>query len=281
MTKRAPRYPRNNCKICGKQCKNRHAKTCSLECKHIAQKTMPYRHTGETKRKLSELKTGTTASPEARAKMSAKRKGKKRPPGLMEKLHEHNRNNPNHPGLIKARADLVERNKSMEWTDERRAKVGHASRQKKMSDEAKAKVSAANLGKVTSPETRAKMAEAARRPDVIAKQQAAAKRMAHIKGGTSIERAVRAKLESSGIPFEEQKGIWRYRVDFFLPESNEVIECDGDFWHSRPEAKARDARKDIYLASLGYRVWRFWESDIKSGRAFLHPIFRDRNFVSS
>lgn len=121
------------------------------------------------------------------------------------------------------------------------------------------------------------MRDTALRPEVVEKRIAAAKRTAKLKAPTNIERAVKAKLEASGIVFEEQFPIGQYMADFFLPESKEVIEADGDYWHSRPETKVRDARKDIYCASLGYIVWRFTERDIKSGQAFKHPIFANRN----
>ncbi len=41
-----------------------------------------------------------------------------------------------------------------------------------------------------------------------------------------------------------------------------VVECDGEYWHGSPEAKKRDAKRDRYLTSRGYRVMRFPEAAI-------------------
>lgn len=81
--------------------------------------------------------------------------------------------------------------------------------------------------------------------------------------GTDIELAVEAVLQTLEIGYETQKAIGRYVVDFYVPSKNLVIECDGEYWHDRPEMQAKDARKDTYFASKGYHVLRLLGSQIR------------------
>lgn len=54
----------------------------------------------------------------------------------------------------------------------------------------------------------------------------------------------------------------RFFVDFFIYEKNIVIECDGNYWHNYPHGKIVDKIRTTELLSIGYKVLRFWESDI-------------------
>ena len=76
------------------------------------------------------------------------------------------------------------------------------------------------------------------------------------------------ELERQRIPFMKQQPIdGLYVVDALVPGAKIAIECDGDYWH-RPEDKSiaqRDQKKTKYLESRGYKVFRFWESEIKAG----------------
>lgn len=87
------------------------------------------------------------------------------------------------------------------------------------------------------------------------------------RGESSIEALIREELERRGVPFEPQAQIGRFCVDFVLPQSQSVIECDGDYWHSQPGAKTRDQLKDHYLAEKGYCVFRFTEAEIRKSPA--------------
>lgn len=80
---------------------------------------------------------------------------------------------------------------------------------------------------------------------------------------TSIEEAMYAELERRGVTFVKQQvidGLWV--VDALIPGVRLVIECDGEYWHSRPEMVKRDRKKDAYLRSRGYKVFRFPEAAI-------------------
>lgn len=75
---------------------------------------------------------------------------------------------------------------------------------------------------------------------------------------TSIEKPIADALRSLGIPFTHNSRIGRYFADFVIYE-NSVIECDGNYWH---KDKAKDQRKDEYLYSQGFFVFRFSEDRI-------------------
>jgi len=148
-----------------------------------------------------------------------------------------------------------------------------------LSAEQKAKISAAHLGRVHSPEARQRMREAQRRPEVRAKislsmrtsSRALEERAARFqrKSATWIELAVRDALTAAGVAFLFQHPINRWMVDFFLPEKNLILECDGDYWHSLPGRKERDEKRDQDLAALGYRVVHLPEHRIKAGAVAL------------
>ena len=78
---------------------------------------------------------------------------------------------------------------------------------------------------------------------------------------TSAERRLWYLLRAhrfQGVGFRRQTLIGSFIVDFISHEHNLIIELDGG-QHS--ESK-RDARRDEWLNSKGYRVLRFWNSDV-------------------
>ena len=64
----------------------------------------------------------------------------------------------------------------------------------------------------------------------------------------------------AGFKFVRQKSIGPYIVDFLCRDRNLVVEVDGG-QHAESES---DKVRDAYLASEGYRVVRFWNSDVLS-----------------
>lgn len=59
-------------------------------------------------------------------------------------------------------------------------------------------------------------------------------------------------------PFEFQAELGPFRVDFLWREQRVIAECDGFAFHGSTRAKfEKDRRRDNYLQSLGYTVWRF------------------------
>ena len=77
------------------------------------------------------------------------------------------------------------------------------------------------------------------------------------------ERIVENYLLFNNVLYVKQ---FRYKLgvaDFYLPEENIIIECDGDYWHNLPNYKKRDKKQTEWLEENGYKVVRLWESDIK------------------
>jgi very-short-patch-repair endonuclease len=82
---------------------------------------------------------------------------------------------------------------------------------------------------------------------------------------TRIETKLYMELERRGVTFVRQQvidGLWV--VDALVPGARMVIECDGEYWHSLPGAAERDKKKDTYLTSRGYKVFRFPEAAINA-----------------
>lgn len=105
-------------------------------------------------------------------------------------------------------------------------------------------------------------------------------RRCHIKGRkreTNIEKKVREQLEKRNIAYEQEKRIGhRFHLDFYLPEQNIAIECDGKFWHSLPGAARRDKRKEKFIESLGMSLVRLPEDQIRADdfeEKFLEYVF--------
>jgi very-short-patch-repair endonuclease len=77
--------------------------------------------------------------------------------------------------------------------------------------------------------------------------------------------AVRAH-RLDGASFRRQTPIGPYIVDFVSHAAKIVIEIDGG-QHFEDRQEARDAKRDAYLASKGYRVLRFSNLDVVSNRS--------------
>ncbi len=69
------------------------------------------------------------------------------------------------------------------------------------------------------------------------------------------------ELKSLGFHFRRQAPIGRYIVDFVSFSSRLIIEADGG-QHGMPEGERSDEARDEFLRSQGFKVLRFWNSDI-------------------
>jgi|SRR5687768_16180162 very-short-patch-repair endonuclease len=69
------------------------------------------------------------------------------------------------------------------------------------------------------------------------------------------------ELPVEGTHFRRQAPIGRYVVDFFCPAKHLIIELDGGH-HNDDETAKRDLERQRWLEREGYRVIRFWNSDI-------------------
>lgn len=84
----------------------------------------------------------------------------------------------------------------------------------------------------------------------------------YIKCESYIERRLYKALMLRGYYVRTQVYCGKYRIDIALPSYNIAIECDGKEYHSTPEQKAHDRRKNNYLRRHGWRVLRFSGRDI-------------------
>lgn len=91
---------------------------------------------------------------------------------------------------------------------------------------------------------------------------------------TDIEIAIENELKRQYIPYLYQAPIENIAlVDFLLPNKI-IIQCDGIYWHNKPNVKQRDKKQDIILTSYGYKIFRFTDIEInKSTQKCLEKIY--------
>ena len=63
----------------------------------------------------------------------------------------------------------------------------------------------------------------------------------------------------NGVSFRRQHAIGKYIVDFCSVKMKLIIELDGN---QHMEQSEYDIARSIYLESLGYKVMRFWNSQV-------------------
>lgn len=76
-----------------------------------------------------------------------------------------------------------------------------------------------------------------------------------------------------GSHFRRQAPIGPYVVDFFCPAKRLILEIDGGH-HNEDDVAERDRNRQQWLENEGYRVIRFWNSDIAADlNAVLERIY--------
>ena len=70
------------------------------------------------------------------------------------------------------------------------------------------------------------------------------------------EKAMALLLDRLGVEYQMHHKIGKYRVDFYVPSRNLVIEVDHPYWHGLPEIAKRDAQRDDVLSRIGYAIRR-------------------------
>lgn len=245
----------------------------------------------EARKKLAESRRGKKWPEEVKAKMSTSHKGKK----LSE---EHKQNMANAHRGQKRSAETIERmiqahkGKHADLrTPEKNAKRAATLRAKltgvPRSEEVKAKIRAAKQVKpyIYSDEKRAKMSAAAKAKfarmtaeerrvmfaEFMRAGQAAAKEYI---SDTKPERVVEETLRLFGFSYEKQKRIGLCAVDFFIPETNTVIEVMGCYWHAcktcgyssenHEKRREHDRKRRWFLQSQGYTVEYIWEHELQA-----------------
>jgi very-short-patch-repair endonuclease len=71
------------------------------------------------------------------------------------------------------------------------------------------------------------------------------------------------ELPVEGTHFRRQAPIGPYVVDFFCPAKKLIVELDGGH-HNDDATAVRDRKRQVWLEQEGYRVIRFWNSDVTS-----------------
>ncbi|HYB89851.1 MAG TPA: endonuclease domain-containing protein [Candidatus Binataceae bacterium] len=64
-----------------------------------------------------------------------------------------------------------------------------------------------------------------------------------------------------GVKFRRQYPIGPYVADFCCVERQLIVELDGG-QHAEPAQQGADQRRSAVLAASGYRVLRFWDSEV-------------------
>ena len=64
-----------------------------------------------------------------------------------------------------------------------------------------------------------------------------------------------------GLKFRRQFKIGKYVVDFYCLEKRLIIELDGGH-HNETDKSALDLERQKYLETKGYKVLRFWNSEL-------------------
>lgn len=98
-------------------------------------------------------------------------------------------------------------------------------------------------------------------------------------------------LDKLGIKYVQQfeaKSIGRF-FDFYLPNSNLIIEIDGDYWHCNPDKykdgpinqmqkknQRIDELKNKWALTNGIPIMRIWENDINHNPESVMERLRDR-----
>lgn len=65
------------------------------------------------------------------------------------------------------------------------------------------------------------------------------------------------------VKFRRQYPIGKYVVDFCCISKKLVLEIDGSH-HNRIENKVKDADRDSFIESRGYKILRIWNNDLEN-----------------
>jgi very-short-patch-repair endonuclease len=81
------------------------------------------------------------------------------------------------------------------------------------------------------------------------------------------------ELPIKGTHFRRQAPIGPYVIDFFCPAKRLIVELDGGH-HNEDAVVERDSERQAWLEQQGYRVIRFWNSEVTSNlNAVMEQIY--------
>lgn len=93
---------------------------------------------------------------------------------------------------------------------------------------------------------------------------------------TSIEKKLMGAMHWVNLQYEFQYVVGgKFICDFAFPKEMLIVECDGEYWHSTPKQRKRDASKDAYLQACGYTVLRLSDKRIEQDvESCVHAIMK-------
>ena len=86
---------------------------------------------------------------------------------------------------------------------------------------------------------------------------------------TSIEKKIEEMLKEINVDYKGQHIVCRESggmltaIDFAIPNRKIAVYADGNYWHNYPEGTERDKKITGKLEERGWKVIRFWETEIK------------------
>jgi hypothetical protein len=109
----------------------------------------------------------------------------------------------------------------------------------------------------------------------------------------SLESKVAAELDRLGLKYTYQffihDGELCRSYDFKLKRRPIIIEADGDYWHGNPntehhcpsvnDIQENDKLKEKMAEARGYKVIRFWESDVKRNLSIIETKLRSEGIL--
>lgn len=98
----------------------------------------------------------------------------------------------------------------------------------------------------------------------------------HIRTDTGLERRFLRLVRSAGLPTPETQ-VWLhgYRVDFYWPDLDLIVETDGLRYHRTPSQQAKDRRRDQIHTAAGLTTVRFAESQIRHEADHVSAVLAD------
>jgi very-short-patch-repair endonuclease len=228
----------------------------------------------EHRRRISEgLRERIRTSDEERIRRSKAMRGEKNPakrPEVREKLSQAIMGEKNPMKRPEVREKFKGERHPMKRF-ELRERIRRATIENWKQSEIRERIIEAHRGKRLTEEHRKKISKGIKRyldslsyEELLARTEPGRRAAICTTSGTSLEQTVWKILDTIGIEYETQKQIGPYFVDIYIPSRNLIIECDGEWWHSRPEQIKYDRARDIYLKKRGYHLLRLPERIIKS-----------------
>ena len=81
---------------------------------------------------------------------------------------------------------------------------------------------------------------------------------------SKLQRRLIPIFDRLNIKWEEEYRIRWWHFDYFLPDKKVLIEVQGNYWHSKPEAVVRDKRKRTFVKNnTDFKLVEIWENEFK------------------